>query len=192
MGSGTVGEKLKFQGPFGVFGDQTVLDNFADKPGVYLWCVDGLEGFFRVHYVGEAANIRNRIDQHRREQERGNYHAYSAEDLRRNTLVLIHRASVGIVPNFVGKMTADQANNEYSKCLSIFYAVLPDDTDKRQRCQFETAVGHAIEDWGANILVVGRLNRRIGRPKIFEIDTGTSNIEGLTGEKIEVCMPDNL
>lgn len=178
--------RLEFIGPYRIAGDQAELEKLPVDPGVYVWCVQSIDAFYRVHYVGEASNIYNRTYQHTHNQMKGKSHAYSPEDLRRNTKVLVHRAGYGVVPKFEDKISAKKANRDYLNCLSVFYATLPEHVEIRNRCQFETAVGHAIEDWGRNILAVGRLNKRAGRPKSFEIDTDNSVIEGLTGQVLSV------
>lgn len=182
--------RLIFYGPHRVSGDQAELEKLPVDPGVYVWCVQSIDAFYRVHYVGEASNISERNYQHTRNQMKGRNHAYSPEDLRQNAKVLVHRAGCGVVPKFKGKINAEQANHQYLNCLSVFYATLPEHVEKRNRCQFETAVGYAIEDWGRNILAVGRLNKRAGRTKSFEIDTSNSLIEGLTGQVLNVCVPE--
>ena len=182
--------KLNFFGPYRISGDQPELEKLPDKPGIYIWCVQSADAFYRVHYVGESSSIYNRTYQHMRSQMNGISHAYSPEDLRHNIKVLVHRAHRGIVPKFTGKIDAKQANRDYLNCLSVFCATLPEHAQTSNRRQFETAIGYAIEDWGRNILAVGRLNKRVGLPKSFVIDTGISSIEGLTGQVIDVFVPE--
>lgn len=186
MPRSTTRERLEFFGPFRIVGEQVELKKLPNEAGIYIWCVQSADAFYRVHYVGEAAKIDNRTYQHARNQMKGKYHAYSPEHLRRNTKVLVHRAGYGVVPKFKDKIRPKKANRDYLNCLSVFYATLPEHVEKHNRCQFETAVGHAIEDWGQNILAVGRLNKRAGRLRSFEIDTDNSVIEGLTGQVLSV------
>lgn len=191
MSNSTPETRLKFIGPYRMAGDQAELEKLPDDPGVYLWCVQTDDAFYRVHYVGESSTIRTRNNHHANHQMLGRSQAYSPESLRDNTLVLVHRAGFGIVPKFENKMNAIQANQQYLNCLSVFYATIPEHVEERDRRQFETAVGYAIQDWGRNILVVGSLNKRADNPPIsFSIDTGCSDIEGLTGQLLNVYIPD--
>lgn len=177
---------LPFQGPFTISVEQTEFDDFPAQPGLYLWCVDCDDGITRVHYVGEAKSIRSRIIQHKKQQLLGDYHAFSIQDLRKNTKVLVHRSRVGVVQRFDGRISADQANQEYLEGLSIFHAVLPEMKNDKQRRQFETAIAHKVEDSGPNMLEVGRINQRVGNSKIYRVTTNSSRIEALTNQDIEV------
>ena len=191
MPRSTTPTKLEFSGPYRVAGDQAALEKLPDnKPGIYIWCVQSADAYYRVHYVGEASNIRGRTYQHTRNQMNGESHAYSPEDLRQNTKVLVHRAHFGVVPKFKDEITAKQANHDYLKCQSVFFATLLEHEETRNRCQFETALVYAIEDWGRNILAVGSPHKREGRPQRFEIDTGNFDIEGLTGQVLNVHIPE--
>src|SRR5690606_13371735 len=61
--------------------------------GVYLWTIPLDDGSFRVYYVGESTNVRQRLRKHYGMQLDGRYTAHDLNDLKRNVRTLVHRAT---------------------------------------------------------------------------------------------------
>jgi len=183
-------QELRFYGPLESHADSFIANKLPEIAGIYVWCVRSPDGIYRVHYVGEAANLRSRCRQHWRDQLAGKYDAFLPTALRNNLKVLVHRARIGVVPRYQDELSAEQANRQYLGCISVFYAAVPEHASRSARCQFETAIAHAVEDWGQNILHVGKLNRRLTHSQVYRVTSGGNLIEGLTEQRVEVFLPE--
>src|SRR5690606_10372457 len=91
--------------------------------GVYLWTIPLDDGSFRVYYVGESTNVRQRLRKHYGMQLDGRYTAHDLNDLKRNVRTLVHRATEGMVGRF-RNLDRDRFSKEYVESLRIFYAVV--------------------------------------------------------------------
>lgn len=177
---------LHFIGPFAFLGSSPAIDDIPPAiNGVYLWCARSRSGLYRVHYVGEAADIAKRLKEHRKNQLNGKYTGFCPEALQENIKVLKHRASQGMVTKY---SSLDRAafNRDLLEAISVFYADLGSAADKPLRCRYEYAMYVAVEDHGQNILAVGHLRGPTGEQLQVAIDSGTSNIEALSNEVLRV------
>ena len=180
-----VPECLLFVGPVRLSLSADVLGDISDKGGVYLWCVEAPEDAYRVHYVGEARDIRRRTAEHAGMQRDGKYNAFEPDALRNNLKILVYRAGIGLVKRHQEKDAVD-VNRRYWECLRLFYAELPPHYKSTERCYFETAIAHAVEDYGQNILAVARINKPRAVRVPVRVETPNVNIEAFTGTEIFV------
>lgn len=178
-------DKLHFYGPYRMVGEPLLFDNMDQVSGIYLWCVKSDEGVFRVYYVGEAHDIKHRHYDHLSKQLKGLYVGHCIDALKRNVKILMHRGADGMVPRF-SNIDANKFNEDFVGNIWVFFAPIPDvgerSDNKSNRCRYETAIFHQIENCGANILTVGHLRAWKGEKNQVSICTGNSQIEYLSGE----------
>lgn len=179
--------EVRFYGPFRFLGASSTIDSIpAGVSGVYLWCIKGHDGVYRVHYVGEAVDVRARLRTHRDQQMAGRYTAFDLDQLRSNVKVLAHRPRVGMVGAYRNHDAAEY-NARFLAASEIFYADLGSATDKSTRCRYETALCVAIEDHGQNILHVGALRGySIGSAEVAIFTPEGVHIEGLTNGSLRL------
>lgn len=177
---------IHMKGPFRFTGDDASIDDIpAGINGIYLWCVRAPEGFWRVHYVGEAVNVQGRLQQHRKHLLSGNYTGYCPKGLRQNIKILMHRAREGMIGKYA-HIDRNEFNLNLLGHISIFYADLGPEADKDTRCRYEYALYTAVEEHGQNILDVSYLRRPGGDRFEASVDCGDSRIEGLDGAVLRV------
>lgn len=70
----------------------TIDDIRNNINGIYIWCIRNPEGVYRIHYIGEAANVVDRLRGHRNGQLTANYIGFCLDGLKRNIKILMHRA----------------------------------------------------------------------------------------------------
>ena len=176
---------LCFSGPHRICDEPAVLQSLGDGSAVYLWCMETPSGDFLVHYVGETSNIGARTASHYRNQLNGKSHAFCPDHLRKNLLVLAHRAGEGVVGVFEG-YDPKIVNSNYIRALSLFVAELPGEYSRSDRCQFETALAYTVENAGQNILYISNLHKRRTKTKSADVDSGRSKLIALSGRTIQV------
>ena len=146
-------QKITFIGPYKLVGGPLLLDDIGNVNGVYLWCVKSPQDIYRVYYVGEAQNIKNRMDEHLKKHLSGLYDGYSIDSLKSNIKILMHRAGEGMIPRF-SHLDASEFNKEFVEEIYVFYAEIPATSDvqadKRLRCRFETGISRQIQNSGQN------------------------------------------
>jgi len=175
-------QALDFLGPIG-FADIGKIEPQVN--GVYLWCVKGTEGFYRVHYIGQSGDVARRILVHRRNQLAGKYTGFCPDELRKGLKRLKHRAGQGMIAKYADEER--QAFNEaFLSAIDLFYAKLEPDADAPLRCRYEYALYVAVEDFGPHILYVGHLRAPTGEPFDVRVQTGSSHIQALTNASIRV------
>lgn len=162
-----------------------MFDNIEQISGVYLWCIKADDNVFRVYYVGEARDIKDRLNVHLSMLLKGKYTGHHIDSLKNNVKILMHRAEEGMVPRF-NNIDANEFNKELARNIFIFFAQISDIGDqninKWNRCRFETAICMHIENSGANILSVGHLRYWKDQKSKVSLDTGASTIEYISGE----------
>tara|TARA_Y100000589_G_scaffold259055_1_gene248545 strand:- start:594 stop:1112 length:519 start_codon:yes stop_codon:yes gene_type:complete len=169
-------------------GEPLVFDNIEQISGIYLWCIKGDDDVFRVYYVGEAQDIKDRLYVHLSNHLKGLYAGHCVDSLKNNVKILMHRAAEGMIPRF-SDIDAQEFNKDFVNNIWIFFATIPDvgeqNENKWNRCRFETAISHQIENGGPNILSVGHLRYWKGEKSRVALDTGDSMIEYLSGEELD-------
>lgn len=174
-------DTFKLIGPYAVRGNASTIEDIPSGiNGVYIWCVGIAERTYRVHYVGEAIDVKQRQLDHRAKQLNGKCHAFSPDDLVRNVKILMHRANEGMIPR-LSNIARRDFNERYLEALNVFYAGLGPQASRNVRCAYESALIRAIEDHGQNVLHVGHVRafpQRDGRE--LSIDTGSVHIEALS------------
>ncbi len=182
--------QLEFKGPFKFEGDSSIFNEIS-KPinGVYLWCIKIDDNSYRVYYVGEAIDVKNRLSNHLTNQITGMYTGHCLESLKKNIRILMHRANDGMIPRF-SEVNREQYNKELVDNLYLFYSELPvvnnKNDDKWLRCRYETGIVMHIENQGQNIVNVGHLRYWKGDKKKVKIVTSSVNIESLSNEAITI------
>ncbi|MDO9475901.1 MAG: hypothetical protein Q7L07_04240 [Pseudohongiella sp.] len=182
--------QIEFKGPFNFYDVNSIFsESTATINGVYLWCVKISDDVYRVHYVGEAADIKKRMRTHLDFLLGGRYSGHCIDSLKNNKLVIMHRATEGMIPRF-SHLDSKAFNQEYSKKLYVFYAEIPilEDTynTKWLRCRFETGIITHIENQGENIISVAHRRYWKGNKEEFRAHTGKVRIESLSDELIIV------
>lgn len=181
-------ETLKFRGPFKFEGESSIFNNITDViNGVYLWCVKNDDNSFRVYYVGEAVNIKQRMHTHLKNLLEGKYTGHHIASLKNNIQIVMHRAGEGMIPRF-SNMNRDEFNKDFAANLYLFYAPLPLGGDKNEdkwlRCRLETGIAIHIQNQGQNIISVGHLRYWQGQKKKVRINSGSNQIEALSNYEI--------
>lgn len=181
---------LEFKGPFKFEGDNSIFDEITKSiNGVYLWCIKTDDNIFRVYYVGEAIDIKNRMHDHLKNQIAGMYTGHCLESLKKNIRVLMHRANYGMIPRF-SHINRKEYNKKLADNLYLFYSELPvvndKSNDKWLRCRYETGIVMHIENQGQNIISVGHLRYWKGDTEKINVVTNNINIESLSNECITI------
>lgn len=173
--------ELQFDGPFSFLGGATTIESIPPRVrGVYLWCIKGHDGVYRVHYVGEAIDVRSRLRTHMEWQMAGKYTAFDVDKLRRNIKTLAHRPKIGMVGAYKALDVAS-FNESFLTASEVFYANLGEAADKSTRCKYESALCMTIEDYGQNILHIGGLRGySMGTNEVNLITPGGVRIEAIT------------
>lgn len=179
---------IEFNGPFSFYGEDSIFDEITQIiNGVYLWCVKISDNLYRVYYVGEAVDIKNRMYGHLKHLLAGEYSGHCLDSLKNNKIVIMHRATEGMIPRF-SHIGSKLFNQEFSKQLYLFYAKLPNletaDDTKWLRCRYETGIITHIENKGENIVCVGHRRYWKGKKEEIKILTGKIAIESLSNEMV--------
>ena len=183
-------DSLNLKGPYKFIGEPSIFDALDEGVnGVYLWCVKTDDDLFRVYYVGEAIDIKKRMRVHLGNQRSGKYTGHNIGKLKENIRILMHRAKEGMIPRF-SHIDSESYNKEIAENLYLFYSQLPTAAthhdSKWLRCRYETGLVTHIENQGQNIVSVGSTWNWKGDPDTVNIDTGSSNIEYLSGQEMIV------
>lgn len=180
---------IEFKGPFGFFGENSIFAKLNEVVnGVYLWCVHLDDHRYRVYYVGETGDVKNRISNHLKSFMSGEYAGHCLKSLKENVRILMHRAHEGMVPRF-SHIDAKTFNEDLAKAMHLFYASVPktgngDADDKWLRCRIETGIVTHIENAGPNIIHVGKLQYWKNAKCNARVSTDNVEIEYLTNETI--------
>lgn len=159
----------------------------ANVTGVYLWCVQREDGLYRVYYIGEAVNIRNRLSTHKDNQLSGKYSGHLISALKHNIKILVHSGGEGILKRFGGRLERKQFNQDFLDAMYLFCTEIPSDShhdDKTSRCRVEAALAHHIGESGQNILHIGQLNYSQPKTDTFVVRTPNCQIEYLTDQEV--------
>ena len=182
-------ETIEFKGPFGFDGPDSIFDELTDGVnGVYLWCVRIGDNRYRVYYVGEAADVKNRMSQHRKNFLAGKYSGHCVDALvTKNVKILMHRPHEGMVPKF-SHIDRKSFIKSLMASMHLFYASLQgEEQDKKQfRCRVETGIVSHIENQGQNIVDVRSLRYWQKEKCRMHVLTGVNEIESLSNERIKI------
>ena len=135
-------QQIDFKGPFNFHDENSIFHELTEGiNGVYLWCIQISDNTYRVYYAGEAIDIKKRMHVHLKNLLSGNYSGHCIDSLKNNKIVIMHRATEGMIPRFA-HIDARSFNQGFAKSLYLFYAKLPDLENKSDtkwlRCRFET------------------------------------------------------
>lgn len=183
-------DKLEFRGPFKFEGESSIFNDIRGViSGVYLWCVKNDDDSFRVYYVGEAVDIKQRMLTHLKNLLEGKYTGHRIESLKNNIQIIMHRAGEGMIPRF-SDMDRVEFNKDFAANLYLFYAPLPLEGDKNEdkwlRCRFETGIAIHIQNQGQNIISVGHLRYWQGEKKKVRITSSSNQIEALSNYEVVI------
>lgn len=183
-------ETLEFRGPFKFQGENSIFNDITEViSGVYLWCVKNDDDSFRVYYVGEAVNIKQRMYTHLKYLLEGKYTGHCIKSLKNNIQILMHRAGEGMIPRF-SHIDRNEFNKEFADNLYLFYAPLPTKGEKNEdkwlRCRFETGIAIHIQNQGQNIISVGHLRYWQAEKEKIRITSGSNHIEALSNHEIVI------
>ena len=185
-----VTETLKLKGPFKFNGNSSIFDEITDVVnGVYLWCIKVSDDSFRVYYVGESIDIKDRMYTHRKNQLSGKYTGHCVQSLKNNIREIMHRAESGIIPRF-SEIDRNVFNQEFLDSIYLFYLPITTsgnkDADKWHRCRFETGIVMHIENQGQNIVSVGHLRYWKKETKKVRLVSENCTIESLNNQSITI------
>jgi hypothetical protein len=182
-------ETIEFKGPFGFDGPDSIFNELTDGvDGVYLWCVKIGDSRYRVYYVGEAVDVKNRLSQHRKNFLAGKYSGHCLDSLvTKKVKILMHRPYEGMVPRF-SHIDRKSFIERLMANMHLFYAPLPgkEKDGKEFRCRVETGIVCHIENQGQNIVDVRGLRYPQQKKWSMHVLSGVNEIESLSNESFSI------